>query len=120
MAGLMEPRDHFDYEQDWGEVWRKGFAPVLCLRELHALRDGLAGNDPALIQSRTATPGNALAAEPSACCAVAYAGWKGLGLSSVDDVQRYFEARMANARNRVGGAAHSVKFFALLGFDAPR
>ena len=34
--------------ESWRTVWREGFAPVLSLKGLEALRDALAADDPRL------------------------------------------------------------------------
>lgn len=64
----------------WRKVWREGLAPSLGAKGLTALRDALARDDPALVQSHTVLPlpvGLKNMLEPVVgACAVAFCCWK--------------------------------------------
>lgn len=81
----------------WREVFRKGIAPQLTAKELAALARGLKENDQALIQGATTDPlpsyfcqNPAADPYPKGACPLAYGGWKGSNLQTVDEVEDYF------------------------------
>lgn len=77
----------------WIKSFHEGLIPLLTDGELTALRDGLANDDPRLIQNWTTRP----APIPSAhnwpvegACLIGYAGWIGGGLETVGEVESFF------------------------------
>jgi hypothetical protein len=77
----------------WRVVWRQGLAPLLSTPELVVLRDALAGDDPALLQGMTSQPPALKVCgdfAPEGACLLGYAGWRGLGLATVGEVEAYF------------------------------
>jgi hypothetical protein len=75
---------------DWRDVFALGVAPQLDDRMLEALARGLAENDPALLQAETTQPRFADEAECRGACAIAYAAWRGGGLTRVGEVSQFF------------------------------
>ena len=68
--------------ESWRRTWREGFAPVLSIANLQALRKALQEDDPRLLQGATCCP------PPLAClqdwpvegaCPIAYPGAMELG-----------------------------------------
>lgn len=80
--------------ESWRQVWRDGFAKVLPLAGLVALRDALANDDKRLVQGVTTVPrpysqeANDCPAE--AACAIGFCGWQSERLSTARDVGRFF------------------------------
>src|SRR5438067_534253 len=67
----------------WRTVWRQALAPRLPTPALEALGRALAGDAPDLLQGATThpPPGDGPDREPvAAACALAYGGWRGVGL----------------------------------------
>src|SRR5262245_8652138 len=80
-------------------VWRMGVAPLLSLEQLQALRQGLAADDPCLLQGLTCDPPHYHASDwpAQACCALAYAAWRAdPDINTVDEVEKWF-AKMCGA-----------------------
>jgi hypothetical protein len=73
----------------WQKVWRERIAPLLSVPGLEALRDALKNDDPSLIQGTTVVP-MPLSDEVAEACPIAYAGWKGDGLKTVDEIDDFF------------------------------
>lgn len=79
--------------ESWRLVWRQGFVPVLSTEALEALREGLASDDPALIQGSTTTPPPLLCMADWPCeagCLIGYCGWRGEELATVGQVEAYW------------------------------
>jgi hypothetical protein len=77
----------------WQKSWRGGIAPNLSAASLMALKQALERDDPALLQGATLSPPpleRLLDWPVEAACAVAYAGWKGDGRTSVRQVAEFF------------------------------
>jgi len=87
----------------WVKCWRDGLAPLLPGAGLEALRLALAEDDPELLQGATTKPPPLACVREwpcEACCPVAYALWRGLGLATVGEVEEFwarlcFEADLA-------------------------
>jgi hypothetical protein len=78
--------------ESWRLVWRKT-VPLLSTAALLALREALLIDDPCLIQGATTIPPplQCVATWPvEAACLLGYAGWKGDGLQTVEEVEGYF------------------------------
>jgi hypothetical protein len=89
----------------WQMVWRKGFAPFFSTRALLALQKALEKDDLALIQGATIDlpPIPEVADWPiTAACAVAYAGWQGEGLETVESVEEFFAKACFQADQTLG------------------
>jgi hypothetical protein len=87
------------------KVWHEGFAPLLSVEALQALRDGLAGNDASLIQGATTNPPPLHCVADCPCegaCAVSYAAWKGDNLVDVREVEEAFAAACFQCDNAIG------------------
>ena len=92
----------------WRRVWRIGLAPRLGDRALSALQLGLASDDPRIIQKATTSPCDFLpnaAAQVCGACALAYAGWQGLGLRTVGEVSDFFTRTCNQADEALGEPA---------------
>src|SRR5918992_267026 len=79
--------------ESWRTVWREGFAPVLSLKGLEALRDALAADDPRLTQGSTTTPPPLMCVQDwpvEAACALGFCGWQGDELETVGQVEEFF------------------------------
>lgn len=108
--------------ESWRLVWREGFAPVLSPEALQALAAGLRSDDPALHQGATTTPPPLICVQDWPCeggDALAYAGWKGLGLQAVGEVQEFFARVCFEADQRLGEPA-ACRWFLNFFDDAPR
>src|SRR5262249_60460536 len=94
--------------ESWRTVWRSGFAPVLSLKGLEALRDALAADDPRLTQGSTTTPPPLMCVQDwpvEAACALGYCGWQGDKLETVGGVGGVFARCCFGAGQRLGGGA---------------
>jgi hypothetical protein len=108
--------------ESWRTVWREGFAPVLTLKGLEALRDALQGDDERLIQGSTTTPPPLMCVQDwpvEAACALGYCGWQGEKLETVGDVEEYFARCCFEADQRLGEAA-ACRWFLNWFDDTPR
>jgi hypothetical protein len=79
--------------ESWRKVWRDGVAPLLSGSHLAALADALERDDPALVQGATTVPPPLTTLQDWPCegaCLLAYAGWRGGGLTSVGEVEEFF------------------------------
>ena len=76
----------------WQHVWRHGLAPLLSTAALQALRDGLARDDPALIQGATTMPPHCHVQDRTVdgACVIGYLGRRGEGLETIGEVEQYF------------------------------
>src|SRR5215831_9634429 len=89
----------------WQFIWRSGFAPVLSTEALLALKEALERDDPTLIQGTTTDPPplQVMSDWPvTSACAVAYAGWRGEGLDTVQSVEEYFARACFQADQNLG------------------
>jgi hypothetical protein len=94
--------------ESWRTVWRDGFAPVLTLKGLEALRDALAADDPRLTQGSTTTPPPLMCVQDWKCeaaCLVGYAGWQGQKLETVGEVEEFFAKKCFQADQLLGEPA---------------
>ena len=85
----------------WQRAWREGFAPLLSTPALEALRDGLAANDPALLQNVIASPLDLRGAPCDGACAIAYAIWKGEQIVLAEKVRDRFYEVCCKVRGRL-------------------
>jgi hypothetical protein len=86
--------------ESWRAVWRRGIAPTLPTAGLKALEVALATDDKALVQGATTTPPPLMCVADYQCeagCAIAYCGWKGLALRTVEEVDRYYQETLHKA-----------------------
>jgi hypothetical protein len=103
-------------------VWRDGFAPLLTADHLAALRDGLARDDPALLQERTTEPLPAPGSwdwPVTGACLLGYCGWKGGGLTTVAAVEAFF-ARLCYDCDRALGEQAGCRWLLQWFDEAPR
>jgi hypothetical protein len=72
------------------------------------LRDGLVNDDDRLTQGSTTTPPPLACVQDWPCegtCLIGYAGWKGDGLETVGDVEKYFAAACFQSDKNTGEPA---------------
>lgn len=84
----------------WRRCWREGVAPLLSDAGLEALRKALAEDDPRLMQGATMSPPPLRCVQgwPVECaCLMAYPGWQGDGLTTVGEVEKFFQQRCYEA-----------------------
>ena len=108
--------------ESWRTVWREGFAPVLTVKGLEALRDALSNDDPRLVQGSTTTPPPLMCVQDwpvEAACALGYCGWQGDGLETVAEVEEYF-ARMCFEIDQTLGEPAACRWFLNWFDDTPR
>ena len=108
--------------ESWRTVWREGFAPVLTLQGLEALRDALANDDQRLVQGSTTTPPPLMCVQDwpvEAACALGFCGWQGEKLETVGDVEEYFARCCFEADQKLGEAA-ACRWFLNWFDDTPR
>lgn len=108
--------------ESWRTVWREGFAPVLSLKGLEALRDALAADDARLTQGSTTTPPPLMCVQDwpvEAACAVGFCGWQGDRLQRVGEVEEFFARCCFEADTRLGEAA-ACRWFLNWFDDTPR
>ncbi len=108
--------------ETWRRVWREGFVPVLPTAGLEALRDGLSRDDDRLTQGSTTTPPPLACVQDYPCegaCGIGYAGWKGDGLETVGDVERYFAVACFEADKLLSDPA-ACRWFLNWFDDTPR
>lgn len=108
--------------ESWKTVWRKGFVPELSTAALEALREGLRIDDSRLLQGETTLPSPIMCDGDwlvESACAIGFCGWRGDGLSRVDDVHEYFGRLCYNADLRFRDPAAS-RWFTRWFDDTPR
>lgn len=106
----------------WRRVWREGFAPVLSVAGLTALRKALAEDDPRLAQGLTTSPPplECIRDWPvEAACAAGFCGWQGEGIETVAKVEEYFARVCFEADQRMGEPA-ACRWFLNWFDDTPR
>jgi hypothetical protein len=99
--------------EPWRRTFRVGFAPLLSTEALRALEKALVGDDPALIQSATTDPPPLSHFDdfpPTAACAIGYGAWKGDGLATVGEVEKFFYLACCEADCAVGESSGSRYF----------
>jgi hypothetical protein len=104
--------------ESWQKVWREGIAPLLSVSGLKALRDALKNDDPTLIQGTTVVP-MLLSRDVAEACPIAYAGWKGDGLRTVDEIDEFF-GRMCYEIDLAVGDPEGCRWFLNWVDDTPR
>lgn len=106
----------------WKKVWREGFAPLLSLPALEALRLALATDDARLLQGITTSP------PPLQCVqdwpvegaeAIAFALWQGEGLETVGEVENRWAKTCFECDQRLGEPA-ICRWFLNWHDDTPR
>ena len=108
--------------EKWRRIWRNGLAPRLSRSGLEALQWALIHDDPRLLQGATCYPPLLERLHDRAVegtCVLGFCGWQGDGLSSVAQVEAYFQRLCdgADASVREAGACrHFLNWFD----DAPR
>lgn len=115
------PADN-DPMEGWRSTWRQGIALCLSGEALAALRDGLAADDPALLQGEAVQPHpfQVNGQRPAAgCCAACYGAWKAGEVATVAEVEEYFARVCRDADAHIGHPA-SVRFFFGGWDDLPR
>jgi len=108
--------------ESWRKVWREGFAPLLSVAELEALRDGLRSDDARLVQGSTTTPPPLMCVQDwpvEAADALAYTGWQGKGLATVGEAEEHFAKLCFEADQRLGEPA-ACRWFLNWYDDTPR
>ena len=108
--------------ESWRTVWRQGFAPVLTLKGLEALREALTADDPRLVQGSTTTPPPLMCVQDwpvEAACALGFCAWKGEGLETVGEVEEFFARACFEADQRLGEPA-ACRYFLNWFDDSPR
>lgn len=108
--------------ESWRIVWRDGFVPALSTAALAALRDGLATDDPTLVQGCTTWPPPLMCVQDwpvEAGDALAYMGWKGEGLETVGQAEKFFAQACFQTDQRLGEPA-ACRWFINWFDDTPR
>ena len=108
--------------ENWRNVWRNGFIPVLTSNGLANLRDALRSDDLRLVQGATTTPPPLMCVQDwpvEACCALGYCGWQGDGLHTVGEVEEFFARCCFEADERLGEPA-ACRWFLNWFDDTPR
>lgn len=97
----------------WRTVWRRGFVPGLGTAGLKALRQALCDDDYRITQMATTRPPanqNMLDCPADAACAITFCGWQGEQLSTVGELDEFFNRICFEADHRLGEAAASRWF----------
>lgn len=108
--------------ESWRQVWRDGFAKVLPVAALVALRDGLRSDDKRLIQGATTTPPPLMCVADWPCeagCLLSFAGWIGTGLRTVGQVEQFF-AEMCQRTDELLGDPAACRWLLNWYDDTPR
>jgi hypothetical protein len=108
--------------ESWQKAWRDGLAPQLSAGALRTLRQGLATDDPRLVQGATTSPPPLQCVQDwavEAACALGYCGWQGEGLATVQEVESFFAQTCFEADRRLGDGG-MVRWFLNWFDDAPR
>jgi hypothetical protein len=91
--------------ESWRTVFREGFAPLLSDAALAALKDGLERDDQNILQGATTKPPPLMCVQDwpvEGGCPLAYGGWKGDGLVTVEEVETYWARLNFDADSRLG------------------
>ena len=108
--------------ESWRKVWRDGLAPQLSTAGLEALHQGLATDDPRLLQGATTTPPPLQCVQDwpvEAACVLGYCAWQGEGLETVAEVEEYF-ARACFEADQLLGEPAACRWFLNWYDDTPR
>ncbi len=108
--------------ENWRNVWRNGFVPVLSTSGLITLREALRNDDLRLVQGATTSPPPLMCVQDwpvEASCALGYCGWLGDGLDTVGEVEEYFAKCCFEADERLGEPA-ACRWFLNWFDDTPR
>lgn len=109
--------------ESWRTVWRDGFAKVLPIRGLEALRDALIADDQRLTQGSTTTPPGLHCVQDwpvEAADAISFTGWQGLpNCTTVGEVSEHF-AKMCFEADRLIGEPAACRWFLNWYDDTPR
>jgi hypothetical protein len=106
----------------WQKSFRDGIAPNLSTAGLIALKGAIETDDASLIQGETTSPPplDCCADKPvKACCAIAYAVWKGDARSTVSEVEEAF-ARVCYLADQALGEPAAVRWFVNWFDETPR
>ncbi len=97
--------------ESWRTVWRDGFAPLLPLEGLLALKEALETDNPQLIQGSTTTPPPLMVVQDwpvEAACSLGFCGVienGGFGEATVGQVDEFFARLCFEADQRLGEPA---------------
>lgn len=108
--------------ESWQKVWREGLAPRISTAGLEALKEGLATDDPRLLQGATTTPPPLQCVQDwpvEGACGLGYCGWQGDGLETVAEVEEYFAQACFEADQALGEPA-ACRWFLNWFDDTPR
>lgn len=108
--------------ESWRHAWRKGFAPLLDVMALRALKRGLEVDDERLCQGATTVPPPLNCTQEWACeaaCAIGYCGWQGCELDTIGEVEEFF-ARMCFSADQLLGEPAGGKHFLNWYDETPR
>lgn len=107
--------------QPWQTAWRYGWAPLLPLAGLQALRGAILKNSPQIIQRSTTIPGPyEFSHPPTHACATAFCLWKDRPTRSCKQIFLDFEVLRRNVSITLEPLGYSAEDF-LDWFDtAPR
>lgn len=108
--------------QTWQRIWREGIAPQLPATGLEALARALEQDSPELLQTATVLPPpiQPMAQAPvEACCALAFAIWKGDQLDTVQALDEGFGRLCEEVGKQLGDPDAAGLFFRWFD-DAPR
>ncbi len=108
--------------ESWRKTFREGIAPHLTTEGLEALRTALETDDVRLIQGATTTPPPLLVTRDWNCvgaCPIAFPGWQGDGLKTVEEVEEYF-ARVCFECDQLLGEPATCRWFLNWVDETPR
>lgn len=108
--------------ESWRKVWRNGFAPLIVIEWLTALRDGLRDDDKRIVQGQTAIPPVAHSVRDwplEAADALTFCGWQGSGHGTVGEGEEYF-ALLCYRADQVLGEPAGCRWFLNWYDDTPR
>jgi hypothetical protein len=106
----------------WRRVWRNGLVPRLSAAALEALGAALSRDDPRLVQGATCSPPALypMSDQPvEAACALGWCGWQGERLTTVGEVENYFQ-QLCDAADEQMGERAVTRFFLNWYDDTPR
>ncbi len=94
--------------ESWRKVLREGVLPLLSVKHIEVLADGIEKDDSGLLQGATTTPPPLPCVETwpvEAACALAYVGWKADGLETVGETEEFFARMCFEIDQRLGEPA---------------
>lgn len=106
----------------WRTVFRDGFLKTFSMKHLEAMREGLKGDDPRIIQGATTDPPPLMVTADWPVIAadlIGYAGWQGDGLGTVGAVEEFF-ARTCFQVNQLLGEPAACRWWLNWSDDEPR